>query len=79
MDDLWTSEDKLLHLGENIIEDVHKIEEGNYGLEREYSDEDSDFEDEIDEVVRPGSMRTTTITANNVTLPSQPAIYTSSI
>ena len=40
MDDLWTSEDKLLHLGENIIEDVHKIEEGIYRLGREYSDED---------------------------------------
>ena len=39
----------------------------------------SDFEDEIDEVVRPDLMQTTTIAANNVTLPSQPGIYTSKI
>ena len=73
------SEDKLLCLGENIIEDVHKIEEGNYGLEKEFSDEDSDLEDEIDEVVQPGLMHTTTIAPNNIALPSQSGICTSSM
>ena len=59
VDDLWTAEDKLLHLGENTIGMVHKLEEEKYGLERDVSDNDSDLEDESGRVVHPGSRQAT--------------------